>query len=409
MLNEKPIEELFQELFESLESWGFSLHSKRSYNYEGVRLIRSYYNDAGITVYNEHLMEQIVSDVLCKRKDGIIPEGLCNGVLKIASHLRNYSDGFQWGRKQKNPKLQLSSKYYSDLLERYREYEFALGLRGAERIKGDVAYIRYFFYWLEQNNKSTLTQISLKIVSDYLVAFSKENPCTITAMLGALRKLHSFLERTGIKSIDISPALTAKPAKRKKLMPVFSQSEADGILSSVDTDTSLGKRNYAMLMIAKELGVRVSDIISLKLSDICWETHEIKFKQSKTDAENILPLEPEVGNAIADYILHGRPETKDTHIFVRSRAPFVKLTSAANIIKKYVPRDKHEKYSGFHSFRRGLLSKLLNAGVSADVAKSIAGHTKIDSLKPYSRISAVRLKSCAMGLAGIEPSAGVLQ
>jgi integrase len=157
------------------------------------------------------------------------------------------------------------------------------------------------------------------------------------------------------------------------------------------------------LLIAKELGVRSCDIAGLKLNDVSWEKYEIRFFQSKTGAELVLPLEPTVGNAIAEYILEGRPKTDAQHIFVRSRAPHIKMTAMTDIIKRYAPRGKFEKLSGFHSFRRGLASRMLNAGIDADTVKNVLGHTKIDSLKPYARISDVRLKACAMSLSGIEP------
>jgi integrase len=225
----------------------------------------------------------------------------------------------------------------------------------------------------------------------------------------SLRKLDIFVKQNGIASIDFAPALTFRPASRQKLMPTFSHSEAESIVAAVDTDTSTGKRNFAILMVAKELGVRTCDIMNLKLKDIYWESYEIRFRQSKTKVELILPLEPIVGNAIADYILNGRPKTDAPHVFVRSRAPYVKMTSMNNILAKYAPGHNREPRSGFHSFRRGLLSRLLNAGVSTDEAKNIAGHTNIDSLKPYARTSEERLKSCALGLKGIETKVAVLR
>jgi integrase len=169
------------------------------------------------------------------------------------------------------------------------------------------------------------------------------------------------------------------------------------------------KRDYAILTIAKELGVRSCDIANLKLNDIRWESYEICFQQSKTGVELILPLEPFVGNAIAEYILNGRPKTDSQHIFVRSRAPHTNMTRISDIIIRYAPRNRFEKFSGFHSFRRGLLSSLLNAGIPVDTAKNIAGQTRIDSIKPYARISGVRLKSCALNLSGMESTREVLQ
>lgn len=409
MKEEMLIEQLFHELLQTLRDWGMSKYSVSSCYYEGIRPIRVYYNDAGRTLYDEAFTEYIVADIQRKYADGIVPEGTCKCVRKIAEMMKRYDNGFHWSRIQSGSKENLASDYYNNLLDDYHDEEVKLGLRGKHTINCDVTNIRHFFRWLEEHGKETLEQISLRDVGDFLTYYGELKPFTIGEMLGSLRKLSTFMKRQNVHGTDISPALTARPAKRSKLMPTFSQSDAEEILTAVNTDTPLGKRDYAILLIAKELGVRSGDIANLKLDDIQWENYEIRFRQKKTGAELVLPLEPVVGNAIADYILNGRPKTDSRHIFVRSRAPYRKMTAMVDIVKRYVPHDKYEKFAGFHSFRRGLLSSLLNAGVPADTAKGIAGHTKIDSLKPYARISGVRLKSCAINLSGFETTREVLR
>lgn len=407
---EKPIIELFQSVFQVLREWGLSEYSIQSYYYEGIRPILVYYEDAGKETYDEIFTDYIVSDIKRRCDDGIVPDGIYKCARKVAALLKSNNDGgFVWRRRPSGAREKLTTTYYSELLDHYRRDERQMGLRTAVSIDTNVTYARHFFRWLEKRGKKTLEHISLKDVSDFLTYYGELRPVTIGEMVGALRKLSAFIDRQNISGIDISPALTVRPAKRSKLMPVFNRSQANEVLSAVDRTTALGKRDYAILIMAKELGVRACDIAHLKLNDISWENYEIRFVQSKTGAELVLPLEPVVGNAIAEYILEARPKTESPHIFVRSRAPHVKMTAMADIIKRYTPRDKFEKLSGFHSFRRGLASQMLNVGVAADTVKDVLGHTKIDSLKPYARISDVRLKTCAMSLSGIETTREGLQ
>lgn len=403
MKKEKHIEQLFQEIYQSLRNWGMSNYSVRNYHYEGVRQIRLYYDDAEKTLYDEAFTTSIVDDLKQKHADGVVSECIYKSVCKIAELIKTY-DGknFVWKKRPLGAKIELNTEYYCRLLDYYRDDECRMGLRTVSTINNNITLIRHFFRWLERNSIGTLEQLALKDVGDFLTFYGEQNPCNIGEILGALRKLCAFIKRQDISSIDFYPVLTVRPAKRRKLMPVYNQAEADEILSAVDRTTPLGKRNYAILIIAKELGVRSCDIANLKLDDIRWENNEIRFIQAKTGTELVLPLEPVVGNAIAEYILEVRPKTDSPHIFVRSRAPHVKMTAMTDVIKKYAPRGKFEKFSGFHSFRRGLASQMLNAGIAADTVKGVLGHTKIDSLKPYARISDVRLKSCAMSLSGIE-------
>ena len=406
---EKPIEQLFNELLQSLRDWGMTDYSVRNYYYEGICPIRAYYDGAGKTLYDEAFTETIIADIKRKCIDGIVSECIRKSVCKIAGLLKNYDNGFHWCHIETGTKEVPESNYYSDLANQYHSYECKLGLRTKVTIKGDVRRIRQFFRWLEESVIETLEQLSLMDVSNFLTYYGERRPLSIREMLCSLRKLCAFIKQCDIESLNFSAALIARPAKRSKLRPTFSSLDAEEILAMVDTSTSIGKRDYAILHIAKELGVRAGDIMSLKLSDMSWEGYTIRFRQNKTQAELELPLEPIVGNAIADYILNGRPQTDSNHIFVRTRAPYTKLSSLNNIIRKYAPHGKHEKFSGIHSFRRGIASQLLNAGIDADTTKGILGHVKINSLKPYARISTVRLESCAMNLSGIETTREGLQ
>ena len=92
-------------------------------------------------------------------------------------------------------------------------------------------------------------------------------------------------------------------ARRKKVLPCMEDSETAAILAAIDTDTSMGKRDYAIIITAAYTGMRISDIFALELSSIRWTEKKIVFTQKKTGRENVVPLSAEVGNAIARYIL----------------------------------------------------------------------------------------------------------
>lgn len=116
----------------------------------------------------------------------------------------------------------------------------------------------------------------------------------------------------------------------------------------------------------------------------------------------------QVGNAIANYILHERPKTQSPALFVRSRIPFDFMTSTAagDRLRKYMKLSDVEYTpgdgKGFHSFRRYVASSMINQEVPIDIVKEILGHTQIGSMKAYMRISRDKLAMCALGLDGIE-------
>ncbi len=171
---------------------------------------------------------------------------------------------------------------------------------------------------------------------------------------------------------------------------------------------ALSLRDTAMFSIAASLGMRAGDIVRLTLSDIDWVHHEVRFVQGKTGVELCLPLEASVGNAIANYILHERPKTKSQVLFVRSRIPFDAMTSTAagDRLRKYMKLTDIEYTpgdgKGFHSFRRYVASSMINYEVPVDTVKEILGHTQMDSMKSYMRISREKLAMCSLSLNGIE-------
>src|SRR5271163_742148 len=80
-----------------------------------------------------------------------------------------------------------------------------------------------------------------------------------------------------------------------------------------------------MVVLAVSTGLRCCDIVALRLDEIDWRRDEIRLVQAKTSRPLVLPLPPLAGNAVAEWILHGRPDCGAPEVFVRLKAPLVKL------------------------------------------------------------------------------------
>ena len=104
------------------------------------------------------------------------------------------------------------------------------------------------------------------------------------------------------------------------------------LLTSVDRSNPLGRRDYAILIMAAKLGLRVSDIINLTFDEIDWTKKTLSITQQKTGKLVELPLTEDVGWAIIDYLQHGRPESECIHVFIKHCAPYDGLNS--NISKR---------------------------------------------------------------------------
>ena len=92
-------------------------------------------------------------------------------------------------------------------------------------------------------------------------------------------------------------------------------SDVEKLLNSIDRKSKSGKRNYAIMILGAQLGLRACDIVNLKFCDIDWVAGEIRITQSKTNKTVILPLTEGVGEALKDYILNARPQSSEKNIF----------------------------------------------------------------------------------------------
>jgi integrase len=170
----------------------------------------------------------------------------------------------------------------------------------------------------------------------------------------------------------------------------------------------LGKRNYAMLLLGLRLGLRSIDILNLKLEEIHWRSNTLELAQAKTEAHLVLPLLTNVGNALADYILQGRPASPLPYVFLRGQAPYRKLSNYSSygisrqLMKLAGIRQGKGERKGFHCLRHTVAARLLAGGTPLPVISSLLGHQDKNSTRVYLSTDLEHLRACALSLVGIE-------
>ena len=138
------------------------------------------------------------------------------------------------------------------------------------------------------------------------------------------------------------------------------------LLGVIDRSSPLGKRDYAIILIAVRLALRSSDIRNMTFSCIDWKKNTIELTTQKTKKPTVLLLLNDVGEALIDYIRNGRPICETKTIFVRLAAPFLEIgqSGLSAIVKKYAHKadidcsvpgkggaTRYEKYASDPSFR----------------------------------------------------------
>ena len=218
--------------------------------------------------------------------------------------------------------------------------------------------------------------------------------------LSTARSFLSFLFEIGVTKTNLSVCVP-RPIRPRSLPSVYSGDEVNRLLSSVDRTSSLGKRDYAILLLASHVGLRSSDIVGLSFNDIDSMTKTIGIIQVKTARPVKLVMNREVEEAINDYIQNGRPPSASDKIFLGSRAPFSPLTAGAGfvIVRNYFNLAgiaAQGRRRGAHALRASYATALITKGVPYAVVQEALGHEDPESTKYYVRIDSRRLRMCAL-------------
>ncbi len=243
--------------------------------------------------------------------------------------------------------------------------------------------------------------VSREHINAYILSLARFSTTYISEALREIRRLLKLAYETGTTDNDLSECVPhVKNIRQQKLPSIFSVDEIEKITSSVDRANPIGKRNYAIFLIAAKLGIRSSDIRNLTFSNINWDEKIISFTQQKTGHSVTLPLPDDVGWAIIDYLKYGRPESQVKNIFVSHIYPYKELSTIGNIIptqmRKAGMKAPCNKRIGMHAFRHALATRMLENDVPLPVISQTLGHADITSTEIYLRIGIKQLSMCCL-------------
>jgi len=171
------------------------------------------------------------------------------------------------------------------------------------------------------------------------------------------------------------------------------------LLARINRRTVVGRRDYAILLLLARLGLRSGEVVSLELGDIDWRDGSLGVR-GKGGRRLQLPLPPDVGEAIAAYLRHGRPPSSSRRVFLRTRAPnrgFAGPCAIASIIRHVLLRAGIEAPSfGAHQFRHGLATDMLRHGASLSEIGELLGHRSPETTKIYTKVDLDVLRTLAL-------------
>lgn len=356
-------------------------------------------------VFDPNLIESYISQTREKYALGSISRSRRNALIKAALYVQEIAST---GTVLVGARTQIETlpPQYRKLIEDLRKSD-----KWSAALNRNIVYAAHtYLLFLVDSGILDIGNITEEVIREYIVQKAAAiSPNSLNTIRRNLKHFHQWLyENTYLRS-DFSDVLSFTTPSIHRIHKPVPQDEVALMLQSINRESPIGKRNYAMFMIAVVTGMRGVDIANLKLSDIDWINGEIQIVQKKTGAVLALPLTTDVGEALKDYILYGRPKSDLDAIFLSSRPPFRQL--GRRVIYSEFNRARLHiglKKCPLHGLRRAVGTNMVVAGVPVTTVAQVLGHADISSTKQYISLDSAHLRECALGLEGIARSKGEL-
>jgi len=271
-------------------------------------------------------------------------------------------------------------------------------------VRGQSSYISEFLDLLKyEETHNRLASLSITDIDDFIQHMSKRmSRASLQSVTSSLRNFLRFL----VVEEVIPPGLenqidTPRIYQQEKLPRSLPWLTVYAFLQSIDRNTAVGKRDYAIFSLIAVYGLRACDVANLKLEDIKWRTKCIRICQTKTGGSLELPLTDEVGLALYNY-LKGVPRYGNyRHVFLRLNAPgdILKPRAVIRAFERWAQRSGLDiPYKGPHCLRHSMAIHMCRQNIPLKTIGDILGHRTPRSTACYIRLKTEDLREVALNV-----------
>ena len=264
----------------------------------------------------------------------------------------------------------------------------------AERTVYNATFVvRAFLAWREARTSRTLAELAPEELGSFVVHEAQRlRRRGMPTVVSTLRSYVRFLFATGVVERDLSGSIPPVKVTRFGALPVgVEPAVLEALLQSCDRASATGRRDYAVLVLMSRLGLRAAEIARICLEDLDWRGAELVVR-GKGGRQARLPLPHDVGEAVADYLRHGRPASASRAAFLCARPPFEAISRNAVV---FVPRSASERAGiavvGGHRLRHHLGTGLLARGASLREVGELLRHDGTTTSAIYAKVDVERL------------------
>lgn len=258
--------------------------------------------------------------------------------------------------------------------------------------------LKLFAQWLEKKQQQTLSDATTALILEYL-AYKVEHKSASRSnarLLSTLKQFFRFLLRSGQRN-DNPTALIEAPKMSRYLPDSLSETDCDRLLNAPDTESEFGLRDRCMLELMYSSGLRVSELVSLELSQLNLNLGLIRLT-GKGNKERVIPVGEEALYWVKKYLQEARPvlykqQRPTDATFLSSRATPITRQAFWQHIKKYLTIAGLKNSYSPHSLRHAFATHLLNHGADLRTVQMLLGHSDLSTTQIYTHIAQARLQA----------------
>ena len=260
-----------------------------------------------------------------------------------------------------------------------------------------IAYksdLKIFLSWISNNNNK-FSDVDRVLINNYLASRldSGVSVSTIQRIITCIKSFYLFLYENNF--IQSNPAqLIDNPKKRRKLPIIISENEIEALLSCPNTDTSSGMRDKCMLELLYSSGLRISELLNIKVHQIAHDKSFLKIK-GKGDKERLVPIGSSAMSSLLTYIDTFRCNIKNIDnvemLFIKETGAVISRQECWKMIKKYALASNINKKISPHNLRHAFATHLLNNGADLRTVQMLLGHASLSTTQIYTHIAKDRL------------------
>jgi site-specific recombinase XerD len=301
--------------------------------------------------------------------------------------------------KQQQQAGQLSAR--AKVIGEFRDY--LLQERGLSQptLLNYVPVVEQFLSGRFRNRAPDFGELRAPDVTGFVLRHARQlSPVRAKLMVTALRSFFRYLWHRGAMPIDLTGCVPTVPNWSLSGLPRFLPAgDVERVLECCDQETSVGRRNYAILLLLARLGVRAGEVVGLNLDDIDWSAGQIIIR-GKGGKSAPLPLAADVGASLAAYLRGDRPPSATRRVFIRHRAPLVGFGNSSTISSLVRRALKHagieSAHNGAHVLRHSLATSLLRQGGSLDEIGELLRHQSPNTTAIYAKVDITALHTLAL-------------